>query len=390
MCLPVLFVVFGDFRNLITPFGYWIAWLVWGGWVLRSKSIAGYDFLFYEKVFALGLSCLGLSFFISSLVNVSGYTAYQGVKLIFIGGLGWAIYYAFRSVAVPVFINASILSLMASVIFYVVSKYFFGYPFLVTLNDGREGDLIAFPGVLWKGGVFFLPFIIADCIEKKSINIFNGMGIVSGLYLICVDGSRTGLIWACLSIVALVLLFFYRYDSVRSFVSRNKFKFFSVIFSCLLAIVFLVKGVAYSRLLSGDPVRVQMFFDAIGHARECFPFGGGFSTAVTFTPGGYIVIHNAYLSSVGDIGVLGFLGVFMLFVSPIVLMVKDVDILCSAQAKEGAYLVASLLGVLGFYFSWVFHPLTTEMSEWGILFVMFSLLSFFVNKSKLCKATLHE
>lgn len=47
-------------------------------------------------------------------------------------------------------------------------------------------------GVLWKAGAFLLPVFLADAVEAPGAWARNGLMIAACVFLVLIDGSRTG------------------------------------------------------------------------------------------------------------------------------------------------------------------------------------------------------
>ncbi|MNV66022.1 hypothetical protein D3C71_1587520 [compost metagenome] len=72
---------------------------------------------------------------------------------------------------------------------------------------------------------------------------------------------------------------------------------------------------------------------------------------------------------------LGVFGLLMVVMSPIVVFVLREWSGVAAPGSSVYFRVAAFLGVLCFCFVLLFHPLSSEMSEWGYWAVMLSWLS---------------
>lgn len=91
-----------------------------------------------------------------------------------------------------------------------------------------------------------------------------------------------------------------------------------------------------------------------------------------------MVVHNAYLSSVGDLGLGGLMGLAILMFSPVLFFFTRLykySALKYKPARDLAYAVAAFGGVAGYILLLMLHPFSTELSEWGIWIVMVSALS---------------
>jgi hypothetical protein len=87
-----------------------------------------------------------------------------------------------------------------------------------------------------------------------------------------------------------------------------------------------------------------------------------------------IVIHNVYLGILGDVGVAGESALLFLMLMPFVFFF--LSLAESSNINNNiSFKFAAVLGVLCYVFIMLFHPLSTEMSEWGYWILMVSWLS---------------
>lgn len=380
--LATLFVVMGDLRNLVSALGYWTAWIAWlvvsvfmsivfikRDFRLKKSGVWGVSSLIF------GFYCLFFSFELSAAINGDVYTAYQGTKFIAIALLSIFIFFYSRFLGARDFYFISLFSIVISFLVFEYSRNI-RVEWYVELGDGRQGDIIAYPGVLWKAGAFFIPFLIARLADDKGDKVFPLVGILLGVYLIIQDGSRTGFLWVaiCMGIFA-----------IFSIIRTKKNPLLILLFGgCFLSIAigmvwfWILSGsslesfpLIFERLSEGDSLRSEMINDGIFHVESCLPFGCGFGTAVSATSDGPMVIHNAFLSSAGDVGVLGLLSLLFLIIYPLSVFVTK---LWEKKARLNYYQLAALMGILGFAFLMLLHPLSSEMSEWGLYLIMVSWL----------------
>src|SRR5690606_33416862 len=86
---------------------------------------------------------------------------YQAVKITVISFLFGVFCLLIRHVSVSQVVSAIRITLLLLVLLFILSK-FLGTPAWVRLGDGREGMAVAWPGVLWKTAVLFLPLLLAN------------------------------------------------------------------------------------------------------------------------------------------------------------------------------------------------------------------------------------
>src|SRR5574337_37757 len=378
-----LLVALGDLRNVISPAGYWISWSVWlsiamlSAFASRPFSLAHSALAGAQIHLVVGFPVLVFAFLVSAVINADVETLYQGIKLIVIAIIGLFLSHSSHSLARKDIAAISGLIILSAFAIFEFAKHI-ALNWYVQLGDGRQGTVLAYPGVLWKTGAFFSAFLLARffCGNKMRAR-FLLLYIVS-VYLVFMDGSRTGFLWLAVVLVSFVMM---RLIDFAKPVSLPAI-IFSLIGATLGGGLLLAKSsdigladyaVVAARLTEGDPVRAEMIGDGITLAEKCLPFGCGFGAAVTQTAEGSMVIHNAFLSSLADVGIVGFAGLLIIVFGPLLAALQRLPAV--STPADGYYLLAAAMGVLGFAFSMFLHPLSTEMSEWGLFLIMAAWLS---------------
>lgn len=379
-----LLIVLGDVRFIIGSTGYWIVWgaVIFTG-LFFSSCVISRNISVDLFVYLTGFLLVFLSFMLSGFANQDVYTIYQGFKIFFIALAFFCIYLNVRDLSEASVYKISVLCIAVGLVLFLMSKYALR-DLYVELGDGRQGSQFAYPGVLWKTPVFFIGFVVAGMVFGARSKVVSLFALVGGLFLLKADSSRTGFI-----ILAMVVLLF----AVLCAYLRPKT---AIICSLLFSLIGMGALILYSggfvffshseeplvlnRLAAGDPIRSQMLADGLLHVKQCFPLGCGFGTATSVVDGADMVVHNAYLSSLGDIGMLGFVGITVLIISPICFFIARLTSASSRGIRSTlniAYSIAAFGGVLGFALLLMLHPFSTELSEWGIWILMVSLLSTF-------------
>lgn len=377
-------VSLGDLRNLITPFGYWLAWAIWLSLAAVSVAFFKHEPYSYQdhagiaqSLLLLGFGLLLSGFSLSALYNADYITLYQIIKMTAICAIGEFIYKHSNSLSHQQLASISFTTIAIAFLLFATSKYVFPASH-VQLGDGRQGSLIAYPGVLWKTGAFFSPFALAYFLSERKNSVTSLLAYLAGAFLVIIDGSRTGILWLTFSTTILI--------GIRTLDYKRAYSFQNIILAGLAAATLSISAaflasapdtinfaLALDRISSGDPTRINMLADGLTHAEQCLALGCGFGSAVSATPEGPMVIHNAFLAVLGDIGILGFIGLLVILASPLLALLAKLSISPSKSDLASAYFIsAATLGVMGFMFTLLFHPLSTEMSEWGLFFIMAS------------------
>lgn len=376
-----LLIVIGDVRFIIGSVGYWALWLivVLTGFFLSSskfeRTVSAELF-----VYIVGFLLLVTSFVLSGIANQDLYTIYQGLKIFFIALTFFCLYVNVYSLSNEDVYYVSKTAIAVGLFLFLISKYMFR-DWYVELGDGRQGSYFAYPGVLWKTPVFFIGFVISGMIFAVGNKISSLLIILGGVFLMMADSSRTGFL--IFSMVALLFFLICAYSKPKFIIIGSLIMIFIGVGLLLLysgGFVHLSQvddPLVLNRLAEGDPTRTKMFADGVLHAMNCFPLGCGFGTSTSLVDGDYMVVHNAYLSSLGDLGVLGFIGLTVLMCSPVIFFLGKLISFKNKSSVNLVYSIAAFGGVSGYGLLMMLHPFSTELSEWGIWILMVSMLSTF-------------
>lgn len=379
-----ILVVLGDIRSIVTPLVYWCAWIAVAAVGFFLAPHRGFFLVAkYKAIYLFFFLILFFSFIISALANIDIETLYQGFKILIIIFVFSIIFTHARELKPRDCFSISVISVSVGFLFFCVSKFYL-VGFYIELGDGRQGSQFAFPGVMWKTCAFFVFFIVVGLVcdgRSKFVSLF---AILAAVYLLIMDASRTGFLVFFVGLLLVGLLFVFQ---------KPKFWMFVFLMISVFTLVFyLLSGLGVSlfsaqndplvveRLAAGDPVRAQMLVDGIKQFGNCIPFGCGFGTTTSDVGSGLMVVHNAYLSSGGDLGILGFFSLCVLILLPIIMFVSRL-LLCFSNnylvfnKHVLPYAVAAVSGVLSFAMLLMLHPFSTELSEWGIWILMASILS---------------
>lgn len=356
ICLLMFFLLvsLGDLRNIIGPLNYWIVWgtvsLV--GFIFSERKIIKEKYIFSFIFLAMG-------FFISGSWNGDLQTLYQAVKILICGLFSCCILSVLSNADEDDFYRGVTISLLVTLIIFLCSKYIF-VDWLLTLGDGRQGFIISYPGVMWKIGAFgFVYFLCAIAYEKKK---WNFIFLVFSAALVAIDGSRTGFFIMMVSMI-LVLGDIYRKNMLK-YSAWLIFILPLIFFGLVVLELSSIDILAVNRLSAGDSQRVKMLLTALSLSQECFPIGCGFGAAVAESDEvveGFMVIHNGYFDALIDGGIVAFLGFTLLTVG---LAIRRMGQVCDGLS------MFSFIGVISFSLIMMFHPMSTEMSEWAWLILV--------------------
>ncbi len=362
---------------------------------------------------------------VSGLVNQDKATVYQATKIVVVCGLFLAMWLiAVRAKPAQV-LDAMYLAITVSILCFFIPIMTGGY---MESLDSRQGSIFALFGVMWKAGTFFLPVFVADLIVRPKAWIANSLAIGACLFLVLLDGSRTGQLLIVIMFACSCALLWWRGDfwqllrrpqwivliacclgglllanaAIKS--SRNSASSASTqttvaravqspaslsaavsvpaiafdaasasapSFALSVAPLATITGSALTplvntRLGSGDDARVKLLLNSLKRVPACLPFGCGFgSTATDIGTEHPVYVHNAYLAALADFGLLGLAGMLGFLLCSL----TPLRVALNKSTLPGqAYYVAAMAGTaLAYCLALMLHTFTTEMSEWGYL-----------------------
>ena len=382
LLLSCILVTVGDLRNIVSPSGYWVLW----GVVFFIGLFSGNSKLkLTHEVIAIsaGFFLMIMAFFLAGLANSDLYTLYQAVKYFAIYLIFIVIYNCSSLLGVNDFYRLTVISILVSLLVFLSSKYIFT-DFYISSGDGRQGSVLAYPGVLWKVSAFFSPFVIAAMFSGRIVKLAFGLTIFFiSVYILLADSSRTGFIWFSFIIFSFYCMFFWLFPLKMFIASTVALLLGLLVFFLMVGHMVLIDYsslLVLNRLFDGDPVRAAMIVDGVSNAEKCIPFGCGFGSSLSLVAGEPMVVHNVYLSILGDAGIIGEISLLVLIFLPVSLFVIP-DVLLVRRVSNVNFKLAAVLGVSCYCFLMALHPLSSEMSEWGYWIIMISWLSCIYRKT---------
>jgi hypothetical protein len=353
----------------------------------------------------VSFTVLWLGMLVSAVVNKDWPSAYQAMKIVVIAGMFLAMWRLAVRLDWRQLVGAMSWTVVAVLISLAVSKAW--NPTGQVLADGpREGSFLAVYGVLWKVGALFLPVFLADAVEEPAAWARNGLMIAACVFLVLIDGSRTGLLLLGATAVGFFAFLVWRGNWRRS-VGRLRWLWMALALLLVLQLLntganmgmgWLRAGSAVSgapngaatmpaamaparvlegalnrtfetRIGAGDPARIKLLRGSLNRVTACLPVGCGFgSMGADIGTGAWMVVHNAYLAALGDFGILGLAGMLG-FLMAAWLPIRDV-LRQGRKDAQGCFTVAAAGSALAYGMALMFNTFTTEMSEWGYLILM--------------------
>jgi len=393
----------GSLRDLITPWGYWGAWAVWAGAVLAvSHRDRMPGAIVRPPAWVMGsYALLWLGMMVAAAVNRDWTSAYQAMKIAVIAGMFVAMWRLVLRVGWHDLVRAAGWTIGVMLLSLALSRVW--SPTGQFLADGpRQGSFLAVYGVLWKAGAFLLPVFLADLLVRSGVRawVFDGLMIAACVFLVLIDGSRTGLLlvgaiavgflacvilrgdwrllwrrvrWLWLVPVLLVglqlLNLGFRGGTAPGAAADAPVDWRGEVVEFQRAVRVAVARTLETRIGQGDPARAKLLREGVPHAIECQPLGCGFgTTGADIGSGSLMAVHNAYIGALGDFGVLGLAGMLGFLAAACVPILR---VLRWDEGLERSYFVIAASGsALAYGLSLMLNTFTTEMSEWGYLILM--------------------
>jgi hypothetical protein len=413
----LILMVSGSLRDLVTPLGYWAAWGAWAVAALVAARLGDKERMALRLPMwvmrSYAVLCLGM--ILAAAINRDATTAYQAMKIAVIAGMFVAMWRLAAQSDWRQLVAAMTWAIGVVLVSLAVSKVW--NPTGQALSTGlREGSFLAVYGVLWKAGAFFLPVFLADALETPRAWARNGLMIAACVFLVLIDGSRTGLLLLGATAVAFLAFLVWRGGWG---LLRRQFRWLGVAFVLLLFLQLLNTGANLgaagrlwavntaapgsldstaaaavqpaavrpaavepalvlegalsrtfeTRIGAGDPARVKLLRASLGQVSACLPLGCGFGAMGTdIGTGAWMVVHNAYIAALGDFGVLGLAGMLGFLVAawlPIRHVLRR-----DRGEQHSCFIVAAGGSALAYGMALMLNTFTTEMSEWGYLILM--------------------
>lgn len=406
LTVSLILAVSGSLRDLVSPMGYWGAWGVWAVAALiathrdRNARAGARPPVWVMASYA----ALGLGMLLSAAFNRDGISAYQAIKIGVIAVMFAAMWRLALRLDWRQLVTAMVWAIAWVLASLALSKVWSptGQPLIA---GPREGSFLAVYGVLWKAGAFFLPVFLADAVANPKAWARNGLMIAACIFLVLIDGSRTGLL--LLGATAVGFLVFLGWCGDWDVVRRCRWLGAALALLLILQLLntganvgmgWLRAGAAVSdgpndtatapaaveparilegaldrtfetRLGDGDPARIKLLRAGLVQAAACQPLGCGFgATGTDLGTGTQMVVHNAYLAALGDFGILGLAGMLG-FLAAAWLPIRNV-LHRGAKDAQACFTVAAAGSALAYCMSLMLNTFTTEMSEWGYLILM--------------------
>lgn len=261
---------------------------------------------------------------------------------------------------------------------------------LVILGDGRIGWLFAFPGTLWKVGACVWPHTVWKYLNQLQYK--NLLSCELALFCMVLDGSRTAIVWIFLTTVIVGVFYF-----IQKSYKNISYKPICYLLSIILFTYFIIQPMILSwvlgcnssntatcyRLVNGETnIRLKMLETAWKQVIEKFPWGGGFNSTRVLEEGEYSTIHMTYLQLLCDGGVVTLIGYLLFILYPFFILLKFFTEKIEYFFKRFEVMLSSV-SVIGLtLLIGLFHPVSNELNEWGVVFLAISVSMTYIARSQ--------
>lgn len=380
--IAILMFVFlclsADLKVTVFPYIHWVSWLIL---VLPfmtadfiNKGFVVSPFL-HLTLFVFMLGCM-TSLFIEPNLE----TVIQIIKftVIFVTLYYFLFYKSFELESIVHIFNLAVI--LNSVFLIIGVMNIFPVAYLLT-SDGRWGTILAYPGTLVKiGAIGVYINLMAVFMNFKRKKLVPIIMLILGLFIIVMDGSRTGMLVIIFTSIIFPILYF-----VVNIKDKTRAVFIPFIFSLIFFMILILLSplIIESRigesllkfynvsslseaLKSIDPTRYDMILAAFDKISSS-PFlgSGAFSTVATEGTAKGMVVHNSYLQVWGDFGFFGLISIIFLYLGWIFMLprvFKKLQII--GNSSVSSIICSAILLLVYFILNGLFHPYSTEFSEW--------------------------
>lgn len=385
-------LMLGDLSQQIGSNLYWALFFLLAICIWLSSSKDLYDSNIFPalrwqvKSLCLGVLLILASMIFSSLLNPN--TAMSTLKYL-------AKYIAFASLGMIIlqsrirakfFFQSLRYALLLLALLFLISLFLQNDYFeLVRLVDGRVGLRQVYPGTLWLSASAILTYNLLAYAAKDQVK--NALFLLLTLFFVFLDGSRTGLLLVLLNLLLVMWLVLVNKElkwivvvkifiiTILSFLAISLtpplINFFSrekKQSSNTLGVTMRdTSNESYvKRIAAGDEYRKSMYKFALEQSGKFSFFGSGLENSKFQMEGRpSLVIHNIYLQSLIELGLVGFLG-FLLIYFPFFSVFESLKIGNSLNEVTIEH-----LGIVGIVFLYIlkgfFHPISNEISVMGFL-----------------------
>jgi O-antigen ligase len=259
---------------------------------------------------------------------------------------------------------------------------------------GRSATALNYPGSLWRVGIsclFYFSYLMCIC---PKLRVYHGIAAIVCIALIYADGSRTGMLAVgCLPIAICLAgikdhLYWIPYTGIILLVSLvvilPSFDWSDILYTdnplARWANLINESGSFWDKLQVLAPDRYEMNQKTIDLIKTHPLLGNGLRSAslegeLVTNEVIQVVTHNGYLQVWADIGLLGFISfIFIVFawLSFFNILILTPSI---SDAIERTTLYNAVFVLFVFSLCLLFHPISTEWSEWILFTVPFTILA---------------
>ncbi|GIW24933.1 O-antigen ligase [Meiothermus sp.] len=262
-------------------------------------------------------------------------------------------------------------------------------------GDSRWGTFFNYPGSLWRVGILVIVFAVYTLLHKPRRTYF-ALLLAAALALIYFDGSRTGALLLFLALVfsAGIILFERRKRLLAGAIGVvtillilgmlgfiNNVELFKQILPQRAVLTF--EAIFMGNYEEADHTRYEMLQVAQRQIRQNPLWGIGVGNTRVDTNEGSIVVHNAYLQVWADLGIMGLIAYVGLVLGWLIWFPSFFRHVRQRGDPIERGLYYNVVFMLFFYaFSGLFHPLSTEWSEWITFILPYALFAQALSKDE--------
>lgn len=381
-------LVAADLKSVINGHIHWAISLLLA---LILLPIMARSSLRIDPITATSGLLLAISIIVSDFLGNPVYGLIESIKLlvIVIGGLtlfriGENALAGFRGIVMSVYVNMVLLVLGLLVSPFFASK----------MAAGRWGTVLAHPGSLWRVGIAAFIYSAYRLCETR-ISVRSVILFISSTACVILDGTRTGILLLGFGCFYLLLVFLLERRIKRVLIiiflvlSFGLFGILALQFgewgsptlqgtseqNGVQRVLAFISATTHSGLSASDPIRFQMIQDAIQGIEQHPLVGSGIGTTKAETPTGPMVVHMSYLQVWADLGVFGFIAYLTIVIGWVYTLPRGLlQIRGSSSVEYKALFYNSIFVLLAFAVTGLFHPLSTEWSEWTPFLIAYAFI----------------
>jgi hypothetical protein len=379
----VFLVLCADLKVVIHPQIHWLAVAPLILWALLARRAPVVPTPIYRATLA-GAAVLVVTLAVfGTTATEPAYAFLQAAKLAVILAVAFPLLCSRPDLIVPAHIGFGVAIVLNALLVLLGMLGFEDLAF-ISAAEGRWGTLLNLPGSLSRLGLLLLVFAVYLLAHARHVLMAGSVYLASCL-LVMVDGSRTSVSLLVLGhIVALGIVIVERRSRALIFLpllalalwiaisAAISFSQEDMLPSALQRIATAMEDEA--SLANVDPVREFMNEQALRQAFQAPFMGSGLNTLLIPIQGIPSTVHNTYLQLWAEVSVLAMAGFVLLAFAWLPAVGRTLRALAGLERPlDKAVGYNAFYIALCFPLAALFHPLSTEWTEWLPLIVAYSI-----------------